>query len=116
MKPPLAGDFNVSVRFSVSGSVTTSGSALTNTNGEATFCYTGPTQPGADAIMAYADTDNDSTQDPDEPSGAATKTWMFAMPTDKDQCKDGGWQRLQRADGTLFKNQGDCVAYVNTGK
>ena len=31
-------------------------------------------------------------------------------------CKSGGWQYLTRADGTLFKNQGDCIQYVNIGK
>jgi hypothetical protein len=36
--------------------------------------------------------------------------------TNKDQCKDGGWQFLFRANGTGFKNQGDCIQYVNTGK
>jgi len=37
-------------------------------------------------------------------------------PTSKEQCKDGGWQSLTRADGSAFKNQGDCIQYVNTGK
>jgi len=37
-------------------------------------------------------------------------------PANKDACKKGGWQNLQRADGTRFKNQGDCIQYVNTGK
>jgi hypothetical protein len=32
------------------------------------------------------------------------------------ECKKGGWQTMTRADGTPFKNQGDCVSYVNTGK
>jgi YVTN family beta-propeller protein len=35
-------------------------------------------------------------------------------PSDKDQCKKGGWR-----DFTIprkFKNQGDCVSFVNTGK
>ena len=31
-------------------------------------------------------------------------------------CKDGGWQSLVRSDGSTFKNQGDCIQYVNTGK
>jgi hypothetical protein len=38
------------------------------------------------------------------------------VPTNKDQCKDGGWMTLVRANGTTFKNQGDCIQYVNTGK
>jgi hypothetical protein len=59
----------ITVRFSVSGSVNTGGSAVTDANGQATFCYTGPPLPGADVITAYADTDNDNTQDANEPSG-----------------------------------------------
>lgn len=31
-------------------------------------------------------------------------------------CKNDGWQQLTRADGSTFKNQGDCIQYVNTGK
>ena len=37
-------------------------------------------------------------------------------PVNKDQCKNNGWQTLSRPDGTPFKNQGDCIQYVNTGK
>jgi len=35
-------------------------------------------------------------------------------PTSKDQCKKGGWKNftIPRA----FKNQGDCIQFVNTGK
>jgi hypothetical protein len=71
----------VTVRFKVTGSVTTSGSATTNANGQATFCYTGPALPGADAITAYADTNSNNTQDAGEPSGAATKTWALPVTT-----------------------------------
>jgi predicted extracellular nuclease len=35
-------------------------------------------------------------------------------PSNKDQCKDGGWMRFDVP--RRFKNQGDCVQYVNTGK
>lgn len=35
-------------------------------------------------------------------------------PTNKDQCKDGNWQRFDVP--RQFKNQGDCIQYVNTGK
>lgn len=34
----------------------------------------------------------------------------------QDGCKQGGWQSLTRTDGSTFKNQGDCIQYVNTGK
>ena len=37
-------------------------------------------------------------------------------PTTANQCKNGGWQSSTRADGSTFKNQGDCIQYVNTGK
>ena len=36
--------------------------------------------------------------------------------TNKDQCKDGGWQTFVRANNTPFKNQGDCVSYTSNGK
>ena len=31
------------------------------------------------------------------------------------QCQNGGWQSLIRANLTHFKNQGECIQYVNTG-
>ena len=37
------------------------------------------------------------------------------IPTDKNQCKNGGWSSLTRLDSTPFKNQGDCIQYLNTG-
>lgn len=40
----------------------------------------------------------------------------FVAVTAKDQCKDGGWAGVTRADGSAFTNQGDCIQYVNTGK
>jgi N-acetylneuraminic acid mutarotase len=35
-------------------------------------------------------------------------------PTDKDQCKDGGWQNFDTP--RTFKNQGDCVQFIDKGK
>lgn len=40
----------------------------------------------------------------------------YKVATTKDDCKNGGWQTVKRADGSSFKNQGDCIQYVNTGK
>lgn len=37
-------------------------------------------------------------------------------PTTRDDCKRGGWRDHARADGSPFKNQGDCIQYVNTGR
>lgn len=39
-----------------------------------------------------------------------------ASTDDKNSCKQGGWKDLERADGSSFKNQGDCIQYLNTGK
>ena len=42
---------------------------------------------------------------------------VYALePQSKDDCMDGGWEGFVRADGTDFKNQGDCIQYFNTGK
>jgi hypothetical protein len=88
---------NVTVRFSVTGSVTTSGADTTDASGEATFCYTGPALPGVDAIAAYADTDNDSTQDADEPGDTAAKTWVVPVSTPGCKVTYGG--RITAANG-----------------
>lgn len=37
-------------------------------------------------------------------------------PENGGACKNDGWQARTRADGSSFKNQGDCIQYVNTGK
>jgi len=39
----------------------------------------------------------------------------FVTPNSRESCKDGGWMTRTRADGSPFKNQGDCVSYVNNG-
>lgn len=53
-----------------------------------------------------ADFDLDGTGDAcDETTGP---------PVDKDQCKKGGWQRFDSP--RKFKNQGDCIQFVNTGR
>jgi uncharacterized protein len=41
---------------------------------------------------------------------------LVTVPTNRDQCRNGGWADFIRANGTTFKNQGQCVSYVNTGK
>lgn len=52
--------------------------------------------------------------------GTAAGTTTFDLepeigpPTSRDQCKDGGWQTFNSPK--FFKNQGDCIQYVNTGK
>jgi hypothetical protein len=87
----------ITVRFSVSGSVSTSGSQSTDTAGQATFCYTGPALPGADVITAFADTNTNGTQDAGEPSDTATKQWV--LPTSTAGCKVTYGGRITAANG-----------------
>ena len=64
------------VRFSVQGSVTTSGSCTTDSSGACSFTYAGPQLPGADAITAYADTNGNTVRETGEPLGETTKACM----------------------------------------
>jgi len=72
---------NVVVRFTVTGSVSTSGSCTTDASGQCSFIYQGPPLPGADVITAFADTNNNGVQDAGEPTGAATKIWILPVTT-----------------------------------
>ena len=65
----------VTVRFAVSGAVTAAGSAPTDANGQAGFCYAGPSVGGMDTISAFADTNASGIQDAGEPSNTATNRW-----------------------------------------
>ena len=38
------------------------------------------------------------------------------VPTTEAQCKNGGWTTTTRPDGAPFRNQGDCIQFVNNGK
>jgi hypothetical protein len=50
----------------------------------------------------------------DTPSRSVTWNFEpFRTPTNKDDCKNGGWRTVKRADGTSFRNQGECVSYVD---
>lgn len=51
-----------------------------------------------------------------DPYVPAAQFIAYTIPSNKDQCKGDGWQSLARAGGSTFKNQGDCIQYVNTGK
>jgi hypothetical protein len=88
---------NIVVRFSVTGSVSTTGSQTTNAMGQATFCYTGPALPGADVITAYADTNNNNVEDVGEPDDIAAKTWVIPVSTLGCKVTYGG--RITAANG-----------------
>src|SRR6266850_625936 len=72
----------ITVRFSVSGANSASGSGTspTDANGQATFTYSGTTA-GTDTISAFADTNGNGTQDTGEPSDTASKIWIPAILT-----------------------------------
>ena len=92
----------VVARFQVMGSIDTSGSATTDANGEAGFCYVGPPLPGSDTITAFADTDNNTVQDPGEPGGMATKTWTVPATTPRCEISNGGWIIAENGDRATF--------------
>jgi hypothetical protein len=58
-----------------------------------------PAVPNGDQADADGDGIGDACDAPEPP----------ALPTDKDQCKKGGWM-----DFGIFANQGDCVSFVAT--
>ena len=99
---------NITVRFSVAGSVTTTGSAVTNAAGQAQFCYTGPGLPGADVITAYADTNGDNVRQPTEPQGTAAKTWV--IPASTEGCKVTYGGRITAANGDKATFGGNAKA------
>ncbi|MBS0453891.1 MAG: ExeM/NucH family extracellular endonuclease [Proteobacteria bacterium] len=41
---------------------------------------------------------------------------LLAVPGSMDACKSDGWQSVFRRDESGFKNQGDCIQYVQTGR
>jgi hypothetical protein len=61
-----------------------------------------------------------STGDPVGPPGSVghvftlsgTLTIPSPVPTDKEQCKNGGWQDFVDDQGEPFPNQGQCVSFV----
>lgn len=50
-------------------------------------------------------------------SALGTASCQQSTPTNKDQCKNGGWasSTVVDASGNPFKNQGDCVSFVASG-
>ena len=105
---------NVTVYFSVTSvppnnATPASGSAATDANGEAEFCYS-VSLPGEDMIHAFADTNGDGDQDtPPEPFGDATKAWI--LPTSTAFCQvtitNGGW---------IIANNGDRASFGGVAK
>jgi hypothetical protein len=99
---------NVTVSFTVTGSVTRSGSQQTTPSGTATFCYQGPDLPGSDDITAFTDTNGNGTRDAAEPQDTAQKTW--SPPASSSRCKIEGSGRMVDTQG----DRGDFRIDVKT--
>jgi hypothetical protein len=89
---------NVTVLFTVEGSVTTTGSCTTDASGQCSFTYSGPQLPGADVITGCADSNGNGTVDAGEPCGTATKAWV--LPVSTPGLATGGGKVPGSADGS----------------
>jgi hypothetical protein len=111
----------ITVRFSVPTTAAThaspsSGSATTDANGQATFCYSA-SLPGQDVIRAFADTDGDNAKDADEPEGVAAKTWTPPPSTQFCEVKitNGGWIIADNGDRSNFGGNAKVDASATPG-
>jgi hypothetical protein len=91
---------DVTVVFTVTGSVTTSGTCDTDASGMCSFTYSGPSLPGADMISAFADANGNGTRDSDEPVATAAKAWI--LPTSTPGQVTGGGQIAVGTDKVTF--------------
>jgi hypothetical protein len=75
------------------------------------------TNGNSDSVSQY-DIGAGGALSPKSPAAVATGHFPFAVavsptaqvPASKDQCKHGGWRNFPQ-----FKNQGQCIAFVNHG-
>ncbi|HEX7101597.1 MAG TPA: hypothetical protein VF201_03025 [Nitrolancea sp.] len=100
---------NVALSPAVSvGSQVNPGTAFVNSSWAGGYCAEGPSDGGSLNVFRLS-------------LGTCWDGYVPAVqfiatgpaPTSKDQCKNGGWQQF---DNPHFKNQGDCIQFVNTGK
>lgn len=89
-------------------------------------------QPYADAVAAFGDyevvgiqvvvdaswkaSDGEQTVLIDNVEINGKTDSLGNVPSNKDECKNGGWQELTDGNDQPFKNQGQCIQYANTGK
>jgi hypothetical protein len=101
----------VVVRFSVTGANQGTFTPTTDQFGQAKITYTG-TNTGTDNISAYADTNNNTTQDTGEPGDTATKTWNPPVTTPCTvKITNGGW--ITADDGNKSNFGGNAQAATN---
>jgi hypothetical protein len=67
---------------------------------------------GASGEIVFTGTSRGPGQVGDVFTMTGTLTTPPPVPTDKDQCKNGGWQNLADDLGQPFRNQGQCVSFV----
>jgi len=67
----------------------------------------------ADASWGFLDSEQDADID-NTLINSTLFTYEVPVPTDKEQCKKGGWMTLADNDGNSFKNQGQCVAFAQS--
>ena len=83
-------------------------------NGEVSLGFSQSTSlliGGTTTINVFLDSDLDLQPDPGSPVATTTVTYC-PPPTSPADCKNGGWQNYPNLG---FKNQGDCVSFVETG-
>ena len=82
-------------------------------NADGSFSYTPVANYNGPDSFSYVA--NDGIVDSNIAAVSLTINSVYDPPT-KEQCKNHGWKTLTRADGSPFKNQGDCIQYALTGK
>ena len=65
-----------------------------------------------DASWGFADTEQAADIDNTLINSTLFTYEIPPVPTEKDQCKKGGWQNYADDEGNSFKNQGQCVAFL----
>ena len=77
------------------------------------FPYAGLVQ-GSDGNFYGTTSEDDSVSGPIYGTVFKITLPSNTVPTNKDQCKNGGWATF--TSPRTFKNEGDCIQFVNTGK
>jgi hypothetical protein len=87
---------DATVRFTITGSDELGGLCVTDTSGQCSYGYTGPSMPGADSVTAYVDTNDNGQVDTGEPVANATQAWDLPQVT-AGQTAGGG--QIDGSDG-----------------